>query len=48
VVVSTGGQVLIDLVDREQGPRRVVLPSYFAPKSDFREPLLRSLVDAKP
>jgi len=43
VVVSAGGQVLIDLMDREQGARRVVLASYFAPRSDFREPLLRSL-----
>ena len=45
VVVSTAGQVLIDMTDRDQGARRVVLASYFAPKSDFREPLLKSLVE---
>ena len=45
VVVSAGGQVLIDFTERDPGGRRVVLSSYFAPKSDFREPLLRSLVE---
>jgi len=45
VVVSAGGQVLIDRSDTEQGVRRVVLPSYFAPGSDLREPLLRSLFE---
>lgn len=47
VVVSSGGQVFVDLVEREPGARRVVLSSYFAPKSDFREPLLRSLLETK-
>ena len=47
VVVSAGGQVLLDRVDQEQDLRRVVLASYFAPGSDFRQPLLRSLVEAK-
>jgi hypothetical protein len=47
VVVSAGGQVLIDFLERDPGGRRVVLASYFAPKSDFREPLLRSLLEAK-
>jgi len=42
-VVSKDGQVMLDRVDREAGVRRVVLPSYFAPDSDFREPLLKSL-----
>jgi hypothetical protein len=45
VVVSAGGQVLVDMTDTDQGIRRVVLASYFAPGSDFREPLLRSLVE---
>ena len=45
VVVSAGGQVLLDRLDREQGVRKVVLASYFAAESDFREPLLRSLLD---
>ena len=43
VVVSAGGQVLVDRSDSEQGTRRVVLASYFAYGSEFREPLLRSL-----
>jgi hypothetical protein len=45
VVVSAGGQVLVDITEKDQGGRRVVLASYFAPKSDFREPLLKSLVE---
>ena len=45
VVVSAAGQVLVDRLEREQGSRRVVLASYFAPGSDFREPLLRSLLE---
>ena len=47
LVVSTDGQVFIDRTDNEQGTRRVVLASYFAPGSDFREPLLRSLLESK-
>jgi len=43
VVLSDGGQVLLDMGEHEAGSRRVVLASYFAPKSDTREPLIRSL-----
>lgn len=43
VVVSAGGQVLVDRTDVEPGARRVVMSSYFAYGSEFREPLLRSL-----
>ncbi len=43
VVASENGQVLIDMGEHEAGSRRVVLASYFAPKSDTREPLIRSL-----
>jgi hypothetical protein len=43
VVVSAGGQVFVDRLEKEQGTRRVVLASYFAPGSEFREPLLKSL-----
>jgi len=43
VVVSAAGQLLLDLSDHEAGARRVVMASYFAPKSDTREPLIRSL-----
>jgi hypothetical protein len=46
VVVSAGGQVLVDRTDREPGARRVVMASYFAYGSEFREPLLRSLFQA--
>jgi hypothetical protein len=45
VVVSGSGQVLIDRVDQDPGVRKVVLCSYFAPGSDFRDPLLRSLFE---
>jgi hypothetical protein len=48
VVVSAGGQVLVDRADREQGTRNVVLASYFAYGSEFREPLLRSLFEPQP
>jgi hypothetical protein len=47
VVVSAGGQLLLDLSDHEAGARRVVMASYFAPKSDTREPLIRSLVEKR-
>lgn len=43
VVVSEGGQVLVDRVDREQGGQRVVMACYFTYGSEFRELLLRSL-----
>jgi hypothetical protein len=46
VVVSASGQVLIDRTDRDPGTRRVVMASYFAYGSEFREPLLRSLLKA--
>lgn len=45
VVVSSSGQVLLDRMDHEPDVRMVVLASYFAPGSEFREPLLRSLFD---
>ena len=47
VVLSAGGQLLLDMTEREQGARQVVLASYFAPKSDTREPLIRSLVEKR-
>jgi|HubBroStandDraft_6_1064221.scaffolds.fasta_scaffold128588_2 hypothetical protein len=42
-VVSAGGQTLLDLDEHEAGARKVVLASYFAPRSDTRELLIRSL-----
>jgi hypothetical protein len=47
VVLSAGGQVLLDLTEREAGARRVVMPTYFAPKSDTRELLIRSLLEKR-
>jgi len=47
VVLSVGGQVLLDLTEHEAGSRRVVLASYFAPKSDTRQPLIRSLLEKR-
>jgi hypothetical protein len=43
VVLAESGQLLLDLTEREAGSRKVVLASYFAPKSDTRESLIRSL-----
>lgn len=43
VVVSHDGKVLVDQLQRDKDAPRVVMASYFAPKSDFREPLLKSL-----
>jgi len=45
VVVSKGGQVFVDRVDPGHEGRRVVLGSYFATGSEFREPLLKSMFE---
>jgi hypothetical protein len=45
VVVSVAGQVFVDRLEKEQGTRKVVLASYFAPGSEFREALLKSLFE---
>jgi hypothetical protein len=47
VVVSKGGQVFVDRVDPGHEGRRVVLGSYFATGSEFREPLLKSLFEKR-
>ena len=47
VVVSKGGQMLVDRVDAGHEGRRVVLGSYFATGSEFREPLLKSLFESR-
>ena len=47
VVVSKAGKVLVDRTEKEKGSRNVVMASYFAWGSDFREPLLRSLLEGK-
>jgi hypothetical protein len=46
VVVSKSGQVFVDRVDPGHPGRRVVLGSYFATGSEFREPLLKSLFES--
>jgi hypothetical protein len=43
VVVTAQGKVLVERRDRDKDALRVVMASYFAPGSDFRKPLLRSL-----
>ena len=42
-VVTAEGKEILKFVDRDKDAPGVVLASYFAPKSDFRIPLLRSL-----
>ena len=46
MVIAAGGQVLVDRRESDEGTRRVVLASYFAPGSELREPLLRSLLES--
>jgi len=43
VVVAADGKVLVDRTDSDKDAPRVVMASYFAPKSDFRELLVKSL-----
>ena len=45
VLVSPSGDVLVDQTDPGTGPRRALLGGYFAPGSDFREPLVRSMLE---
>jgi hypothetical protein len=45
VVVSEKGTIYVDTTDMGKDAPRAVMASYFAPRSDFREPLLRSLFD---
>jgi hypothetical protein len=46
VVVSTGGQVFVDRTETGHEGRRVVLGSFFATGSEFREPLLKSMFES--
>jgi hypothetical protein len=43
VVVSAAGRTLLDFTDNDPNAPKVVMASYFAPGSDFRKPLLKSL-----
>jgi len=45
VVASAAGQVVLERVDPGKEARDVILPTYFAPDGEFREPLLRSLFE---
>ena len=45
VVVGEKGTIHLDKIDAGKEPPHVVMASYFAPKGDFREPLLRSLFE---
>lgn len=44
VLVSNTGEVLLDQTDPGEDPRRTLMAGYFAPGSDFRTPLVRSLL----
>jgi hypothetical protein len=46
LVVDHEGEKLLDLTQEGSEPKRTMLASYFAPGSDFREPLVRSLFGA--
>lgn len=45
VLVSNSGEVLLDQTDEGASHRRALLAGYFAPGTDFREPLVRSLLN---
>ncbi len=45
VLVSNSGEVLLDQTDQGASHRRALLAGYFAPGTDFREPLVRSLLN---
>ena len=47
VVVSTSGQVFVDRTEPGPEGRRVVLGSFFATGSEFREPLLKSMFESR-
>jgi hypothetical protein len=44
VLAAETGEVLLDQTDPGSSPRRALLAGYFAPGTDFREPLVRSLL----
>jgi hypothetical protein len=45
VYMDSDGKILVDLLEQGEVPHRSVLGNYFAPCSDFREDLLRSLFE---
>ena len=44
VVVGADGKVLVDSINKEGDVARVVMAAFFAPDSEFRTPLLKSLL----
>lgn len=42
-IVRSGNQVLLDVTSRDLGSRRAMIASYFAPRTDFRKGLIKSL-----
>ncbi len=44
-VVAADGKVLVDRTEKDEHAPRVVMAGYFAPGTDFREPLVRSLFE---
>jgi hypothetical protein len=46
VLVTAEGKVLLDQSDAGTAPRLALLGGYFAPGTDFREPLIRSLLQS--
>jgi hypothetical protein len=44
VAVTRAGRVLVERTDKDPASSRVVLASFFAPGTDYRELLLNSLV----
>jgi hypothetical protein len=46
VLVTAEGKVLLDQTDAGTAPRVALLGGYFAPGTDFREPLIRSLLQS--
>lgn len=43
IVIGRDGKTLLDFTDKDKDAPGVVMASYFAPGSDFRKPLLKSL-----
>lgn len=44
LLVSAAGEIFVDQVDTGAGPRRTMLAGYLAPGTDFRGPLVKSLL----
>lgn len=47
VMITHDGKVLVNRTDKGADKRRLVMATYFAPDTDYREPLLKSLLKRK-